>query len=203
MLRFIFVANLGLKKKKLSNRNSRFFSGTAVMSDFIESEAEESEEEFEEKDLKPKKTQRFMEEDGKIEVIFWFYVAWMTYGTLTCHVPTDEEEEENTEDQDEQGNLRGLIDDGDEEEEEEGEEEGDSPKSGSRGGSDSEEEVKHRRKKRSKFRCLWVAAIVQCVVVTLFIVSQLFIKVKLVIAVLIKSKIPHQNKQNLTVCLFI
>lgn len=36
------------------------------MSDFIESEAEESEEEFEEKDLKPKKTQRFMEDDGKI-----------------------------------------------------------------------------------------------------------------------------------------
>lgn len=37
------------------------------MSVFIDSEAEESEEEFEEKDLKPKKTQqRFMEEDGKI-----------------------------------------------------------------------------------------------------------------------------------------
>lgn len=35
------------------------------MSDFIESEAEESEEEFEEKDLKPKKTQRFLEEDGE------------------------------------------------------------------------------------------------------------------------------------------
>lgn len=46
-----------------------FFSGTAVMSDFIESEAEESEEEFEEKDLKPKKTQRFMEEDGEIWVV--------------------------------------------------------------------------------------------------------------------------------------
>ena len=42
------------------------FSGTAVMADFIDSEAEESEEEFEEKDLKPKKTQRFLEEDGKI-----------------------------------------------------------------------------------------------------------------------------------------
>lgn len=42
------------------------FSGIAVMSDFIESEAEESEEEFEEKDLKPKKNQRFLEEDGKI-----------------------------------------------------------------------------------------------------------------------------------------
>lgn len=40
------------------------------MSDFIESEAEESEEEFDEKELKPKKTQRFMEEDGKI--LFFF-----------------------------------------------------------------------------------------------------------------------------------
>lgn len=38
------------------------------MSDFIESEAEESEEEFAEKDLKPKKTQRFMEEDGEISL---------------------------------------------------------------------------------------------------------------------------------------
>ncbi|XP_059382416.1 transcription elongation factor SPT6 [Carassius carassius] len=64
------------------------------MSDFIESEAEESEEEFEEKDLKPKKQQRFMEDDE------------------------EEEEEENIEDQDEHGNLRGLIDDGDVEEEE-------------------------------------------------------------------------------------
>lgn len=48
-----------------SNSNL-FFSGTAVMSDFIDSEAEESEEEFEEKDLKPKKTQRFRDEDGEI-----------------------------------------------------------------------------------------------------------------------------------------
>ncbi|XP_074468063.1 transcription elongation factor SPT6 [Sebastes fasciatus] len=104
------------------------------MSDFIESEAEESEEEFAEKDLKPKKTQRFMEED-------------------------DEEEEENTEDQDERGNLRGLIDDGDEEGEEEeeggggggggGEEGGGRRASASEAGSDSEEEVRHRRKKRN------------------------------------------------------
>ncbi|KAK7925731.1 hypothetical protein WMY93_008041 [Mugilogobius chulae] len=90
------------------------------MSDFIESEAEESEEEFEEKDLKPKKSQRFAEDDD------------------------EEDEEENTEDQDEQGNLRGLIDDGDEEEEEEEPE-----RSGSGGGSDSEDEVNHRRKKRA------------------------------------------------------
>lgn len=46
-----------------------FSPATADMSDFIESEAEESEEEFEEKDLKPKKTQRFMEEDGEILLI--------------------------------------------------------------------------------------------------------------------------------------
>ncbi|NP_660094.1 transcription elongation factor SPT6 [Danio rerio] len=90
------------------------------MSDFIESEAEESEEEFEEKDLKPKKTQRFMEED-------------------------EEEEEENTEDQDEHGNLRGLIDDDDVEEEEE-EERGEPPAGED---SDSGEEVRHRRRKRS------------------------------------------------------
>lgn len=45
------------------------------MSDFIESEAEESEEEFEEKDLKPKKTQRFLEEDGKMRSFsFWLCV---------------------------------------------------------------------------------------------------------------------------------
>lgn len=44
-----------------------FSSGTFVMSDFIDSEAEESEEEYEEKDLKPRKTQRFLEEEGKYE----------------------------------------------------------------------------------------------------------------------------------------
>lgn len=65
-LGFIFVTNMGKKVRNLSNSNLLFFSGKAVMSDFIESEAEESEEEFEEKDLKPKKTQRFMEEDGEI-----------------------------------------------------------------------------------------------------------------------------------------
>lgn len=124
------------------------------MSDFIESEAEESEEEFEEKDLKPKKTQRFMEDDGKIWIV-WFWVCvsevgvvWWC-GPLICHLPTDEEEEDNTEDQDERGNLRGLIDDGDVEEEEEEEEEPE--KNASPAGSDSEEEVRHRRKKRSKF----------------------------------------------------
>lgn len=42
-----------------------FIHRNSSMSDFIESEAEESEEEFDEKDLKPKKTQRFLEEDGE------------------------------------------------------------------------------------------------------------------------------------------
>lgn len=118
------------------------------MSDFIESEAEESEEEFEEKDLKPKKTQRFMEEDGEIWVVIvlglYFSSDGMIHWLHICLDATDEEEEENTEDQDEQGNLRGLIDDGDEEEEE-------SQRSASGGGSDSEEELKHHRKKRSEF----------------------------------------------------
>lgn len=36
------------------------------MSDFIDSEAEESEEELDESNLKPKKTQRFLEEDGNV-----------------------------------------------------------------------------------------------------------------------------------------
>ncbi|XP_014910255.1 transcription elongation factor SPT6 isoform X2 [Poecilia latipinna] len=97
------------------------------MSDFIDSEAEESEEEFEESDLKPKKTQRFLEEDD------------------------EEEDVENPEEQDEHGNLRGLIDD-DDDEEGEGEEEAE--KSNSGGGSDSEEEVKHWRKKRTYDDCL-------------------------------------------------
>lgn len=57
---FVFVTSLGTFTNSFLH-----FSGTAVMADFIESEAEESEEEFEEKDLKPKKTQRFLEEDGK------------------------------------------------------------------------------------------------------------------------------------------
>lgn len=119
------------------------------MSDFIESEAEESEEEFEEKDLKPKKTQRFMEEDGEIWVVSLLSLYFsssdgMIHRLHICSDSTDEEEEENTEDQDEQGNLRGLIDDGDEEEEE-------SQRSASGGGSDSEEELKHHRKKRSEF----------------------------------------------------
>lgn len=99
------------------------------MSDFIESEAEESEEEFDEKDLKPKKTQKFMEDD-------------------------EEEEEENTADQDEYGNLRGLIDDDPDDEEEDGPggsgSDSGSGGGGGGGGSDSEEEVKHRRKKRKK-----------------------------------------------------
>lgn len=52
------------------NNMALSFAETRNMSDFIESEAEESEEEFEEKDLKPKKAQRFMEDDGKILSVF-------------------------------------------------------------------------------------------------------------------------------------
>lgn len=53
----------------ISNSSLSFAPATADMSDFIESEAEESEEEFAEKDLKPKKTQRYMEEDGELLLI--------------------------------------------------------------------------------------------------------------------------------------
>ncbi|XP_046892038.1 transcription elongation factor SPT6-like [Hypomesus transpacificus] len=91
------------------------------MSDFIESEAEESDEELfegsEETQIKEQKL---------------------------CKANDDEEEEEeNTEDQDEHGNLRGLIDDGvdqEEEEEDEGKRERDS---------DSGEEIGHRKRKRN------------------------------------------------------
>lgn len=68
----------------MSNGSLLFSLETAIMSDFIESEAEESEEEFEEKDLKPKKTQRFMEEDGEIGVVLdlgsmmWLFGMWIT-----------------------------------------------------------------------------------------------------------------------------
>lgn len=74
-LAFIFATSLGKKPnawmmlRKFTNNILHFFSGTAVMSHFIVSEAEESEEEFEEKDLKPKKTQRFMEEDGEFLIV--------------------------------------------------------------------------------------------------------------------------------------
>lgn len=120
------------------------------MSDFIDSEAEESEEELEEKDLKPKKTQRFLEEDGKkfFGLKDFSFPSWSLI-TTSCQFKTDEEEDvDNPEEQDEHGNLRGLIDDGDDDGDEEEEE---APKSGSGGGSDSEEEVRRRHKKRSKF----------------------------------------------------
>ncbi|XP_071770742.1 transcription elongation factor SPT6-like [Centroberyx gerrardi] len=93
------------------------------MSDFIESEAEESEEELFERPADRKKAQKHGEVDD------------------------DEEEEDNTEDQDEHGNLRGLIDDdvdrdGEEEEEDEG-------KRDEEAESDSGEEIGHRKRKRS------------------------------------------------------
>ncbi|XP_066551774.1 transcription elongation factor SPT6 isoform X1 [Amia ocellicauda] len=93
------------------------------MSDFVESEAEESDEEYDDEgDVQPKRTKKFVEVDD------------------------EEEEEENPEEQDEHGNLLGLIDDDVEEDEEEEEEEED------RGGgdnSDSGEEIGHRRRKRN------------------------------------------------------
>ncbi|XP_029922869.1 transcription elongation factor SPT6 [Myripristis murdjan] len=94
------------------------------MSDFIESEAEESEEELFERPGDGKKAQKHGDVDDE-----------------------EEEEEDNTEDQDEHGNLRGLIDDdvdrdGDEEEEEE-------DKRVEEEESDSGEEIGHRKRKRS------------------------------------------------------
>lgn len=56
------------------------------MSDFIEREAEESEEEFEEKDLKPKKTQRFMEEDGEISVVLSSGFVFQLWWCDSCHI---------------------------------------------------------------------------------------------------------------------
>lgn len=66
------------------------FLEVRVMSDFIESEAEESEEEFEEKDLKPKKTQRFMEEDGEIRALFCSGLYFSSDGAIhSSHVCRD------------------------------------------------------------------------------------------------------------------
>ncbi|CAB1347925.1 unnamed protein product [Coregonus sp. 'balchen'] len=95
--------------------------------DFIEREAEESEEEFGSPENTEKKALKHARANDD-----------------------EEEEEENTEDQDEDGNLRGLIDDGGDEgegeEEEEDEEEGKKDKEGD---SDSGEEIGHRKRKRS------------------------------------------------------
>ncbi|XP_051786507.1 transcription elongation factor SPT6 [Erpetoichthys calabaricus] len=89
------------------------------MSDFLESEAEESDEEYDvDGEVQPKKSKKFVEVDDE-----------------------EEEEEENLEDQDEHGNLRGLIDDDVEEEEEEEEEDEEE-------GSDSGDEAGHRKRKR-------------------------------------------------------
>ncbi|KAG7262897.1 hypothetical protein CRUP_010543, partial [Coryphaenoides rupestris] len=109
------------------------------MSDFIESEADESEDELFVSVGDQKKSQKHQEPNDD-----------------------EEEEDENAEDQDEHGNLRGLIDDGvekeeDEEEEEEGGGGGGGEGGGSGGGnkgdgeedSDSGEEIGHRKRKRS------------------------------------------------------
>uniref|UniRef100_U3I284 Transcription elongation factor SPT6 n=1 Tax=Anas platyrhynchos platyrhynchos TaxID=8840 RepID=U3I284_ANAPP len=90
------------------------------MSDFVESEAEESEEEYnQDGEVVPRVTKKFVEEDEDDE----------------------EEEEENLDDQDEQGNLKGFINDDDDEEEEEEEEASDS--------GDSEDDVGHKKRKRT------------------------------------------------------
>ncbi|XP_041097249.1 transcription elongation factor SPT6 isoform X2 [Polyodon spathula] len=95
------------------------------MSAFVESEAEESEEEYDEEgDVQPRRAKKFAGVQEEEE--------------------EEEEEEENPEDQDEHGNLRGLIDDDVVDDEEEEEEEDDDE-----GASDSAEEVGHRKRKRS------------------------------------------------------
>nr|KAF6459165.1 SPT6-like protein, histone chaperone and transcription elongation factor [Rousettus aegyptiacus] len=67
------------------------------MSDFVESEAEESEEEYnDDGEVVPRVTKKFVEEEDDDE----------------------EEEEENLDDQDEQGNLKGFINDDDDEDDE-------------------------------------------------------------------------------------
>ncbi|XP_025136783.1 transcription elongation factor SPT6 isoform X3 [Bubalus bubalis] len=92
------------------------------MSDFVESEAEESEEEYnDEGEVVPRVNKKFVEEEDDDE----------------------EEEEENLDDQDEQGNLKGFINDDDDEEEGEEDEGSDS--------GDSEDEVSHKKRKRTSF----------------------------------------------------
>uniref|UniRef100_A0A2K6E9W2 Transcription elongation factor SPT6 n=1 Tax=Macaca nemestrina TaxID=9545 RepID=A0A2K6E9W2_MACNE len=90
------------------------------MSDFVESEAEESEEEYnDEGEVVPRVTKKFVEEEDDDE----------------------EEEEENLDDQDEQGNLKGFINDDDDEDEGEEDEGSDS--------GDSEDDVGHKKRKRT------------------------------------------------------
>ncbi|CAL8352830.1 unnamed protein product [Lota lota] len=99
------------------------------MSDFIESEADESEDELFGRSDDQKKPQKHKEANDD-----------------------EEEEDENPEDQDEHGNLRGLIDDDVEKEEEEEEEEEGGGRGSKRDGeedSDSGEEIGHRKRKRS------------------------------------------------------
>lgn len=92
------------------------------MSDFVESEAEESEEEYNhEGEVVPRVTKKFVEEEDDDE----------------------EEEEENLDDQDERGNLKDFINDDDDEEEGEEDEGSDS--------GDSEDDVGHKKRKRTSF----------------------------------------------------
>ncbi|KAM4046625.1 transcription elongation factor SPT6 [Anomaloglossus baeobatrachus] len=91
------------------------------MSDFVESEAEESEEEYnEEGEVVQRSTKKFVEDDDD-----------------------EEEEEENPDDQDEQGNLKDFINDDDDEEEEEEEQDARSDSGG------SDDEIGHKPRKRT------------------------------------------------------
>ncbi|XP_077150467.1 transcription elongation factor SPT6 [Ranitomeya variabilis] len=92
------------------------------MSDFVESEAEESEEEYNnEGEVVQRSSKKFVEDDDD-----------------------EEEEDENPDDQDEQGNLKDFINDDDDEDEEEEEEQDAGSESG---GSDNE--IGHKTRKRT------------------------------------------------------
>ncbi|XP_078278695.1 transcription elongation factor SPT6 [Rhinoraja longicauda] len=92
------------------------------MSDFVESEAEESEEEYDEEGtVVPKIPKKFLEDDDEEE----------------------EEEDENADDQDERGNLKDFINDDVEDDDEEEEEEG----AGSEGSGGSDSIAKKRKRK--------------------------------------------------------
>ncbi|XP_069617326.1 transcription elongation factor SPT6 [Ranitomeya imitator] len=91
------------------------------MSDFVESEAEESEEEYNnEGEVVQRSSKKFVEDDDD-----------------------EEEEDENPDDQDEQGNLKDFINDDDDEDEEEEEQDAGSESGG------SDDEIGHKTRKRT------------------------------------------------------
>ncbi|CAJ0958204.1 unnamed protein product, partial [Ranitomeya imitator] len=92
-----------------------------TMSDFVESEAEESEEEYNnEGEVVQRSSKKFVEDDDD-----------------------EEEEDENPDDQDEQGNLKDFINDDDDEDEEEEEQDAGSESGG------SDDEIGHKTRKRT------------------------------------------------------